>query len=109
MQNLRLDSPAGQTEKQRRPALPYAALDVRSPICDSYSGKRCRSSKKRLLRYPHIQRLQLDADLYRSQVRLEILNRVRKVSRQSAAGLGPCLFLGERVFARPVEAACERP
>lgn len=78
MQNLHLDSPAGQTEKQRRPALPYAALDVRCPMCDSYSGKRCRSSKQKPLRYPHRQRLELAAERFRAEVRFQLLNQARR-------------------------------
>jgi hypothetical protein len=78
MQNLHLDNPASQIEKRRRTTLPYTALDVRCPMCATYCGKRCRSSKRTLLRYPHFQRIELAAERFRAEARLRILEGIRR-------------------------------
>jgi hypothetical protein len=125
MQNLGLESPASQIEKQRRTALPYTALDVRCPMCGSCSAKRCRSSKRTVLRYPHFQRIELAAERFRAEARLRILEgirrhpfaqvfserrmavegfNVRKVSAMSGEGFeGPLLRSGERAARRASE------
>lgn len=70
--------PQCQIKKRKRPPVPYSALDVHCPMCGAYSGKRCRSSKKKLLRYPHFQRVALAAERFRATARLQILNQIRR-------------------------------
>jgi hypothetical protein len=67
-----------QTEKQRRLALPYSALDARCPMCRAVPGRRCVSSRRKALRYPHRQRIEAAATEYRSEARREILEQTRR-------------------------------
>lgn len=77
-QNLPAPHSISQIEKQRRVALPYCALDVKCPRCGSYSGRRCQSSKRKLLTYPHFQRVEVAAERFRAEARRQILEQVRR-------------------------------
>lgn len=77
-QNLSVPHSVSQIEKQRTPALPYSPLDVKCPRCGSYSGRRCQSSKRKLLRYPHFQRVELAAERFRAEARRQILEGIRR-------------------------------
>lgn len=119
MQNLPQAVLHSQIKKQKRPALPYSALDAKCPRCGSYCGKPCRSSKQNVLKYPHRQRLELAAERFRAEARRQILERLRRhpwgafsprrmavegFNRKVSAFEGPLFRSGERV--RP-ELACE--
>ena len=56
---------------------PYDALSVFLPNVQVLRGKKCVTSRRRTMRYPHLRRVELAAGEYRAETRLRILNQVR--------------------------------
>jgi hypothetical protein len=72
IKKLSANHPASQLTRQRGSVLPYSASAVACPKCGSYSGKPCRSAKRKTLPQVHQQRIELAAGQYRAAARREI-------------------------------------
>ena len=78
MQNLHQAVPQSQPANQKLAQLPYDALDSRCPRCRACIGRACKSTHRKVLRYPHPERIECAASEYRAEIRLELLQRIRR-------------------------------
>jgi hypothetical protein len=71
-------SRAQQLTRKGSNALPYNPLDAKCPRCGSAAGRACVSSTNKKLRYAHTERTEAAAAAFRAEVRLRILDKVRR-------------------------------